>query len=203
MIHLLEVPTLEPDTSTLSPDELARAARYRFDADRRTFVFARATLRRLLAGEVGAEPAALVFDYGAHGKPRLSRFPELEFNLAHTREAIAIAIAAHPVGIDIERVAPERAALDGAASFFAPAECAALARCAPESRHELFFALWTLKEAYVKARGEGLSLPLDGFEFDVSGDAISFTNRLGDFAAWDFSRGAFGDHVWALAQYHG
>lgn len=206
-LHLLCVPALSVVEMialqvTLAPEELARAERYRFDVDRRTFIFARATLRRVLGACLGVEPHAVNFDYNWQGKPALRDHEWLQFNVAHTREAIAIALShGIPIGVDIERVAPERAALDAASLLFAPAECSALAACPPNKRHELFFALWTLKEAYIKARGLGLSLPLDGFAFVLNDERIEFSAAPGeDVSRWGFFRGRTIDgHAWALA----
>ena len=207
-LHLLRVPRLQSREAglerLLSADERARAGRFRRDADRLAFVAARAVLRRLLGARVGVDPRELVFDYNVHGKPSLPIAPGLRFNLSHTEGAVAIALSQGiDVGVDIERVLPERASLDGASLCFADSERAALARCPAARRYELFFALWTLNEAYLKARGEGLSLPLDGFAFELASDgaAIRFQSSLGDEPAhWRFHRGLTpSGHAWALA----
>jgi 4'-phosphopantetheinyl transferase len=157
------------DEASLSPDERARAARLAAGDVRRRFVASRAALRDILAAYVGASPAGLRFRYGPHGKPALA--PPLEwlhFNLAHSQDLAVVAVARRPVGVDVERVRP---LADGplalAARTFAPGEVAAL-RAAPQSQQlDEFFRYWTCKEAYVKARGAGLSLPFDQFTVEL------------------------------------
>lgn len=153
----------------LSPDELARAARFRTARLRDRFTVGRGALRTLLGRYLGLDPAALRFAYSAHGKPSLAHplcAPSLEFNLAHAEDQILLAFArAQPLGVDVEqtRPRPNFDALDLAERFFAPDEYAALRGLPTEQRHRAFCRVWTCKEAYLKACGEGLSLPLDSF----------------------------------------
>jgi 4'-phosphopantetheinyl transferase len=153
----------------LSPDERERADRFRFEADRRRCVIGRAHLR-LLLGEILDLPASgLRFEYDEFGKPGLTsmqRLP-LQFNVSHSDDLILIAIAmGRAVGIDVERIRTDLD-VDGIAErFFSADECKTLASLSGHGRYEAFFTCWTRKEAYVKARGVGLSLPLD--QFDVS-----------------------------------
>jgi 4'-phosphopantetheinyl transferase len=153
----------------LPPDERERAGRFHFEADRRRSVIGRGYLR-LLLGEILDSPAdKLQFEYDEFCKPRLKpahRLP-LQFNLSHSGELILIAVAkGRAVGIDVERI---RTGLDFegvAARFFSANECKILNSLAGPERDEAFFTCWTRKEAYLKARGDGLSMPLD--QFDVS-----------------------------------
>src|SRR5260370_29707972 len=153
----------------LSPDERERADRFHFEADRRRCVIGRGYLR-LLLGEILDLPAnKLQFEYDEFGKPGLipRQGLPLQFNVSHSGDLILIAITmGRAVGIDVERIRTDLD-LDGiAARFFSTNECKALASLAGPARFEAFFRCWTRKEAYLKARGVGLSLPLD--QFDVS-----------------------------------
>jgi 4'-phosphopantetheinyl transferase len=157
----------------LSADERTRAARFHFARNRARFLRGRAALRHLLAGYAGREPHALVFVPGTHGKPALPG-TGLEFNLSHSGGCAVLAVTrGRRVGVDVERIRAERATLAVARRFFAPAEAAAVATAAPAERALTFFRCWTRKEAYVKARGEGLSLPLDRFEVPLEPHATA------------------------------
>ena len=150
--------------SVLSEDERARAARFHFERDRRRFVAGRAALRTILATYLDRAPTHLVFTLGRHGKPALEHLG-LEFNLSHSGGYALIAVArGRQVGVDVERVRNDFPSDDVARRFFAPAEVAALAVSAPGEYATAFFRCWTRKEAYVKARGDGMSLELDRFE---------------------------------------
>ena len=188
----------------LSIDERERARRFHFDRDRHTYLVARAALRRLLAAYSGAQPEALRFAYNEFGKPALVSAAQLHFNVSHSDGVAAIAVCrTGRIGIDVERVVRERAALDAAQLYFAASERLALKACAIDSRHELFFMLWTLKEAYVKAMDRGLSIALDSFEFEVADDesVIRFRNAMGEREAdWQFStRTVFADYRCSVA----
>jgi 4'-phosphopantetheinyl transferase len=154
----------------LSADERARAARFVFAKDRERFIAARSTLRRILGQYLGMPPGSIAFAYSAHGKPFLSdpiARERVSFNLSHCDDVALYAIAAGcEVGVDLERLDREIAVSEIAGQYFCPAEVAAIHAMAPEHRHIAFFVFWCRKEAYVKARGEGLSIPLN--EFDVS-----------------------------------
>jgi 4'-phosphopantetheinyl transferase len=153
----------------LSPDERERADRFHFEADRRRCVIGRGYLR-LLLGEILDLPAnKLEFEYDEFGKPSLlpTYEPPPQFNVSHSGDLILIAITmGRPVGIDVERIRTDLDLDSIAARFFSASECKILASLAGPARYQAFFACWTRKEAYLKARGIGLSLPLD--QFDVS-----------------------------------
>ncbi|HVX40331.1 MAG TPA: 4'-phosphopantetheinyl transferase superfamily protein [Gemmatimonadaceae bacterium] len=152
---------------TLSPDEHARAARYRGDHLRRRFVLARAAVRAVLARYLGADPAAVVFELGAHGKPRVSG-DEPPFSVSHSADVAVIAVSgAGAVGVDVEAIRLIPYLDDLAARNFARAERATLEALPPDERVEAFFRAWTAKEAYVKALGVGLAIPLDAFTVDI------------------------------------
>lgn len=161
---------LEVAAAELSIDEIERARRFVFGRDRRRFIFARRTLRRLLAAYVGIAPAAVRFRYASHGKPALVSGPDLgiDFNVSHSGDAVVIAVSsAGPVGVDIEEIRPMPDRDDLAMRTFAPGEFRRLCAIGDSQRTEAFFACWTRKEAFVKALGEGLTHPLDRFEVAV------------------------------------
>ncbi len=143
--------------SFLSPEEQSRAARYRLAEHARRFTVARGRLRELLAGYLGCEPAGIRFRYGPSGKPAVAAGTELRFNISHSEDVALYAFAlGREVGIDIERIRPDFRWERIARRYFSAAEQEALHSVPPELRPAAFFQLWTRKEAYLKARGEGL-----------------------------------------------
>lgn len=166
-VYAADLDTVDADGDVLSEDELERAARFRYDRDRRRFVAGRAVLRRLLAGYVDASPADISFEYGAYGKPDVPQAP-VSFNLSHSGSHALFAFGPRfELGVDVEVL--ENALVDDllvAKRFFSPREVEVLRAFAPSARPRAFLRCWTRKEAFVKARGDGLSLPLQ--DFDVS-----------------------------------
>lgn len=155
---------------TLAPDELGRARRFHFEKDRQRFIVARGLLRLILSRYLDVEPSQLRFSYSDYGKPALIPPPThkmLNFNVSHSQGLALYAITRNrQVGIDVEYIRPVPEIKEIAQRFFSAQENAVL-RGLPETvKLEAFFNCWTRKEAYIKARGEGLSLPLD--QFDVS-----------------------------------
>jgi 4'-phosphopantetheinyl transferase len=129
-------------------------------------------VRVLLAGYVGIPAASLTFRIGPHGKPALdgsAACAGLEFNLSHSGDLALCAVTrARAVGVDVEAIRPDFATSEVARRFFAPAEVAALEALPPGERVAGFFACWTRKEAYIKARGTGIALGLDRFEVSLA-----------------------------------
>ena len=163
----LEKQTLDRCTSVLSQDEKHRASRFIFPRDRDHFVAARGILRELLGKYAGCSPALLEFRYGQHGKPALreenGKSPA-HFNLSHSGGLAVYAFARdRELGIDLEPIRSEFAGESIAERHFSPRELEDWNRLAPGLRAKAFFLCWTRKEAYVKARGEGLQIPLDSF----------------------------------------
>jgi 4'-phosphopantetheinyl transferase len=153
----------------LAAEELERADRFHFEADRRRSITGRGCLR-LLLGKLLQRPAeSLRFEYDEFGKPRLPLTPErgLRFNVSHSGDLILIAIAkGRAVGVDVEKVRFDFDLESISARFFSFNENDRLTRLTGSRKYDAFFTCWTRKEAYLKARGDGLSLPLD--QFDVS-----------------------------------
>ena len=158
--------------AVLSTAEQERAARFAFAGDWNRFSVARAILRRLLGGYLGKPPQDVVLETLAHGKPILALtagIPNLHFNLSHSHEFALFAFCLeHEVGIDIEKIRPQ-VAFEGIESrYFSPKERAELETLPLDLRREGFFLCWTRKEAYVKARGEGLKVPLESFSISLT-----------------------------------
>ncbi len=170
----LDVP---PETSArlyaaLTPDERTRSARFQFERDQQRFIVARGVLRDLLGRYLQTQPGQISFVYNAFGKPDLS--PEfgnrLKFNLSHSAGLALIAIAtASNVGVDLEYI---RAQSDYAIArrFFSTAEVDYLSALPSHIYAEAFFSCWTKKEAYLKACGEGLAVPLNNFSVPLTTD---------------------------------
>lgn len=175
----------------LDPTEQARAARFHADQDRRAYILAHALTRLMLSSRRDRPPQDWRFEAGHHGKPRIvadDGEAGLLFNLSHTRGMVAVALAdGQEVGIDVERIESGRLSLDLAVKTFAPSEAAYLCRLPAESQTEAALTLWTLKEAYIKATGQGLSCPLDSFAMTLDPLSINFKQSLNDDPAkWRF-----------------
>ncbi|HEX2979348.1 MAG TPA: 4'-phosphopantetheinyl transferase superfamily protein [Anaerolineaceae bacterium] len=157
----------------LSVGEKRKLSRYRSKTDRNRYTAARAILRSLLGGVLGKSPADLRFWENDFGKPGLVDDPRLKFNLSHANQMAVFAFSRNrELGVDIEAIRPELSDMDLAWRYFSRGEARVLEGLPPEKRSPAFFACWTRKEAYVKARGEGLSIPLDAFEVPVLPEEI-------------------------------
>lgn len=154
----------------LSTDELKRARGFFFEKDKNHFIVARGLLRKILSFYIDKQPYEFMFEYNKFGKPFLPREFEgdkFRFNLSHSHgNALYAVVLKHEVGIDIEYVREDFDDIGIANRFFSPDEVAALNSLSPEKQKEAFFLCWTRKEAFIKAKGKGLSIPLD--QFDVS-----------------------------------
>jgi 4'-phosphopantetheinyl transferase len=151
----------------LSAEERARAGRYRRREHQDRFTASRALLRLLLGRYLAAPPGALSFDCGRRGKPCLAgahRGSGLRFNLSHSHQLALYAVASgREVGIDVEHRRPQVDIDQIARRFFARPEVEALQSLGPDQRVTGFYNCWTRKEAYLKALGEGIAVPLDRF----------------------------------------
>ena len=159
---------------TLSTEELARAERFHSVIHQDHFTAGRGMLRSLLARYLGAPARDFRFCVNAHGKPALdsgSRPVDLRFNVSHSHGLALFAFSlGGDVGVDVECVRPSRREMDLAQRFFSPQEVSAL-RAFPESlQREVFYHCWTRKEAYIKARGAGLSIELASFTVSLAPD---------------------------------
>lgn len=151
-----------------SPEEHARARRFRSEQDKQRFLARRGILRTILSQYGAGPPRHQRFTSTRYGRPALEPLPDqppLEFNTSHSQALFLCAVARTlTVGVDVEYVRAMRDAEQVAARFFAPGEYAAWRSLSGQDRLEGFFVCWTRKEAYIKATGEGLTRPLDSFE---------------------------------------
>jgi 4'-phosphopantetheinyl transferase len=162
--------------ATLSDDERQRAERFHFEKHRRHFIAGRGALRALLGRYLARRPEDVGFVYGTQGKPALADEANghpLRFNLTHSHHLALLAVThGRAIGVDIEhlRTNLERDGEALAERFFSPREAAVLRSLSLELRREAFFHCWTRKEAYIKAQGQGLALPLDQFDVTLHPD---------------------------------
>ena len=194
----------------LSPDERARYHRYRSARHRQEYLTARWLVRTVLSGYTHVRRADLSFSAGAHGRPELAglarlRQPALRFNLSHTTD-LAVCLVGHDrdLGVDAEHVGNGRAARDLADVVLTRRERSDLETLPSDLITRRFFELWTLKEAYVKARGLGLVIPLRYIEFRFHGpgriSAELDASLADDAASWTFDLLPIGStHVVATA----
>jgi 4'-phosphopantetheinyl transferase len=191
----------------LSPDELGRLARFRVEPARVLYLSAHALLRLALSRLTGHAPEAWRFASDPRGKPTIDvppADPPLHFSLTHTDGLVACAIASEPeVGIDAESVTRNGGFEGLARRFYSRDEQRLLAETPAERYRDTFLDLWTLKEAYLKARGLGLTVPTASVSFrpDPERSAlVSFAPPIDDSPpAWRFLRLLVGDHRVALA----
>ena len=179
--------------SILCAEERERFHRFHFERDRQSYLLAHGLLRLALSQYRSVHPRDWTFEPDINGKPFLASpsSQPLKFNLTHSRGIVACAISERmDVGIDAEHMGRTSSHMDIAKAVFAPAELALLEQTPETGRAELFFSYWTLKEAYVKARGLGFSIPLHRFAFfvDISRPPrIEFHQDIDDDPAdWQF-----------------
>jgi len=171
----------------LSADERERAARFRFERHRCSWIVAHALVRSALSHYAPVSPGAWEFEPEQHGRPRVAGptgAPPLCFNLSHTDRLAACAVVTDlDVGVDVESASRLRHPLEIAERYFDSRETRELRALARDEQIERFLDLWTLKEAYVKARGEGLSIGLDRMRFILNGEIrprVVFDPKLRD-----------------------
>lgn len=177
--------TVESLLPILCVAERQRAERFRFQKDRKQFVVTRSVLRIILGGYLEKEPNALSFCYNQYGKPELAsrgdRDRTIRFNLSHSHGLALIAVAQNlDIGIDLEYIRPDVSWEQIAQSYFSTQEREMLRQCPADLKALAFFTVWTRKEAYIKAKGKGLSLPLDRFDVSVVPGAAKLLNVQGD-----------------------
>lgn len=157
---------------TLAADERTRAERFYFPRDRERFIVARGVLRAILGLYSNRAPECVSFSDGSHGKPALaweSGGAAIRFNISHSHGVALYAVTrAREVGIDVEFIRSDLEVEQIAERFFSHHEIATLRALPTDLRESAFFRCWTRKEAYIKAKGEGLSLPLDQFEVSLT-----------------------------------
>lgn len=190
--------------SLLSEDEIKRYERFAFEHLKQQFLLTRALCRLTLSRYMGVVPQALEFSYNKYGKPTINNPNplKLNFNLSHVGTLIACVVAREVlVGVDVEQSNSNRQPDLLAARFLTPVEYQEWQNHPDQLSR--FHQYWTLKEAYIKARGMGFSLPLQQFSFDLRGQSVKveFDSRLDDIAEhWQFGSYQLGkDHQLAVA----
>jgi 4'-phosphopantetheinyl transferase len=184
---LLDLPAIYTDTvrSTLSSDEQARAERFHFQKDRNHYIVARGLLRNILSSYLGIGAGDVQFSYSRFGKPALvERYgrQSVQFNLSHSNGLAIVGVTrGRAIGIDLEHIRSNIAYEQMARLFFSPREVETLFNLPPEEQCNAFFTCWTRKEAYIKARGDGLSLDLHKFDVSLSpGESAALLNVADD-----------------------
>jgi len=181
----------------LSQDEHQRAGRFHFESDRRRYIAGRQFLRKLLSAYLKTDFTGLSFHYSPKGKPSLGPASEIRFNVSHSgRIALFAFVRGGEVGVDIEQIHKEVNVKEIAGRFFSQAEQVKFAAVAEELKQEAFFRCWTRKEAFVKAKGDGLSLALDQFDVSlVPGESAQLLSTRPDpeeqhrWSMWDLNMG--------------
>jgi 4'-phosphopantetheinyl transferase len=176
----------------LSPDERARASRFHFPQHRLAYVFAHVVLRDVLSRYLQCSRREIRFAENAFGKPFLddvSGGRAVEFSLSHSGGLVVVGLCrGRRIGIDVEEIRPMDDISAIAESYFTPQECAFILREQRLGRQHAFWSCWTRKEAYVKAVGKGLSIPLNSFDTLISRrEPVAFLEGgpdLGDKAIW-------------------
>jgi 4'-phosphopantetheinyl transferase len=162
------IPYLQQLQSLLFPKELVRAGQFVLTRDRQRFILARGFLRSLLGKYLGKSGAEIELNYSEYGKPHIDEaqnVDNLQFNLSHANDFLLVAIRkGHAVGVDVEFMRPATEVLSLAKSYFSPEEYQSLTKLKTTEQSELFFQLWTRKEAVLKNAGKGLSYSLADVE---------------------------------------
>ncbi len=171
----------------MNAEEKAQQQRLRFERQRHQYLITRALLRATLSRYCPPPPEKWRFLKNEHGRPEISpemEMPDLRFNLSHTHGLISCGVVLREdIGVDVEETAQRKISLKIAEKHFSPKEMEDLCMLPPKEQKDRFFDYWTLKESYIKARGMGLSLPLDQFSFHISPNqplSIFFDLRLRD-----------------------
>jgi len=179
----------------LTEPERRQQTRFYFADDRKRYLVTRALVRTVLSRYAAVAPSDWTFSPNAYGRPAIANHCQdaagLSFNISHTRGLIALAVGRHrELGVDVENLVARDVSIDIADHFFSPVEVAELAGVPRERSQDRFFEYWTFKESYIKARGMGLSLPLDKFSFLFPHERavrIAIDAELGDDEArWSF-----------------
>ncbi|MBX5462462.1 MAG: 4'-phosphopantetheinyl transferase superfamily protein [Steroidobacteraceae bacterium] len=177
----------------LTPEERARGERFHFEHLRQQYLVTRALVRTVLSRYASPAPDEWRFSVTKYGRPEIASptvLPALAFNLSHTKGIVVCAVGrSRELGVDVERLRFDRDLVPLAARYFAEDEVRELNALPPSQQHVRFFEYWTLKESYIKARGEGLSIPLDRFSFALSlqPSTLAFRPEPGDSPSrWQF-----------------
>ena len=208
---MLQLWWLEPERVEETPDTLAlltseeRAQHQRFipPLKRQEYLATRVMLKTILASTLGIAREEVRFTTNQWGRPELTPVPSLRFNITHTEGLVCLLLSdEHDLGVDTERLARAPRLLALAPNVFAPRELSDLSALPSDEQAHRALTLWTLKESYIKARGMGLALALDGFAFRFEGGVtrLEVEPRLGDDGArWQFQTLTHGEHLISAA----
>lgn len=176
----------------LSQAEQDRAAKFRFAKDRRLFVTAHAALRSILAQYLSVSPLGIEFIIGGQGKPRLTPTcgTNIHFNLSHSSDRAVIAVASREVGVDVECIKDHFAFEEVAENFFTGREVAALRSLPSHLQRQAFYQCWTCKEAFLKAKGTGLSGELDEVQIIFDGPCARIDANVAGWSLKEIDAGA-------------
>ncbi|MDJ0688795.1 MAG: 4'-phosphopantetheinyl transferase superfamily protein [Xenococcaceae cyanobacterium MO_188.B32] len=170
----LSVTEVEELTKILSTDEREKANKFRFEEHRRRSIVTRGRLRQILANYLNISAEEILFEYSDRGKPNLSQHLDrdnLQFNVSHSQNLALYAFTyQNRVGIDLEYFRSTNDAVQIARRFFAPQEYELISSLEKDRQREVFLHIWTIKEAYLKATGEGLSGSLDAVQVSFQGE---------------------------------
>lgn len=182
----------------LNDAEREKVERFHLADDRKRYLVTRALVRTVLSRYADVAPVDWVFSANVYGRPEIANRHEdtdgLRFNLSHTRGLIVLGVSRwRALGVDVEHLQVRQVSAGIAERFFSPAEAAELARVPSAQWQDRFFEYWTFKESYIKARGMGLTIPLDRFSFDYPFEGavqIVIDPELGDdggrWGLWQF-----------------
>jgi 4'-phosphopantetheinyl transferase len=178
-------PRIRKLQNTLTIEEVKKANRFRSEKDRERHIVARGVLRDILGRYLNTPPEQLRFTKGKHGKPALSLDQGdlgLHFNMSDSHHLVVYAVTRYrQVGIDLEHIQPIPEMEQIVERFFSIPEKEAFLAISPHERLDAFYRGWTRKEAYIKAKGQGLSIPLHQFEVSIaSGEKAALLNVYGD-----------------------
>ena len=162
---------VEQLSALLTEDERSRAGRFKFRDDRKKFILARTILKKLLGSLLRKDASSIKLEEGKRGKPFMEA-DGLEFNLSHSGEMVIYGFSrAGPIGVDVEWESRKVEVDSIAKRFFSEGEYKVLIGLEEPEQKKAFFEIWTRKEAFIKAIGEGLSFPLDSFDVSIGSDA--------------------------------
>ena len=183
---------LQPFEKILSSDEIERRNRYVPERSRTEYLLGRGMIRSVLSAYSGKRPEEWIFQLGSHGRPEVVNWDEptsIHFNLSHSHEVVICAFSRiYEVGIDVEYQCRRTNYLEVGRHVFSSKEWLDMSQLPAEQQRGRFFQFWTLKEAYIKARGMGLSIPLKEFAFELAQPiTIEFSDQILDEASqWQF-----------------
>jgi len=160
--------------SLLSDDEKVRALRFKFYKDKRCYVVTKGVLRLLSASYLKMNAKDIIFEYEKYGKPKFKSQTNLNFNVSHSGDMAIIGfVYNYTIGVDVEKIKNDFDTSEIAANFFSQKEIEALQHIPKNEQYIAFYRCWTRKEAFVKAKGSGLSFPLDEFSVTLDKDLES------------------------------